>query len=91
MRGLSVGVATRRCAFRLRQRQLEIDLRQLLRRYLARPLLDLRGWGIPRPLRYFGPDLCAIPSSNGLIKSSGNGNTIVEALPLLDMSAKVCK
>src|SRR6185437_6827163 len=30
-------------------------------------------------------------SSSGLIRSSGSGNTMVEALPLLDMSASVCR
>lgn len=45
--------------------------------------------GRPRPPQsaFFLPNA----SINGETRSSGNGNTMVEALPLLDMSAMVCK
>lgn len=36
-------------------------------------------------------DLRGSMSISGVIRSSGNGNTMVEDLPLLDMSASVCR
>jgi len=83
--------ATRSIGAVWRGRGARIALLELLKRGLER---ERRVRFVFHPcncLDYFASDLCASPSSSGLIRSSGSGNTIVDDLPLLDMSASVCR